>query len=280
MKIVVFDLDETLGYFSQFSIFWECLFHLLQKGNHKLALKTKKNKLRQRLFCELLELYPEFLRPNILSVLSYLNHHRVTSKTCRTKSHCGKIIMYTNNNGSHEWVDNIVKFLETRLRTKLFDKLIKAYKINGVQIEKNRTTHGKTYEDLLKCTNVKETDEICFIDDVMHEGMKHQNVYYINVKPYTHDLPFETMIERFFNSNVREKWLRKKTLDLGGYNTTDNFREALMREIKGVNYVPKLKKLVDYKMDEIVSKYVLGHLHLFFYGKNARVKNKTRKLLS
>jgi len=188
--------------------------------------------------------------------------------------------MYTNNNGSHEWVDNIVKFLETKLRTKLFDKLIKAYKINGVQIEKNRTTHGKTYEDLLKCTNVKETDEICFIDDVMHEGMKHQNVYYINVKPYTHDLPFETMIERFFNSNVREKWLRKKTLDLGGYNTTDNFREALMREIKGFNYVPKLKKLVDYKMDEIVSKYVLGHLHLFFYGKNARVKNKTRKLLS
>ena len=24
-KIVVFDLDETLGYFSEFSIFWEAL---------------------------------------------------------------------------------------------------------------------------------------------------------------------------------------------------------------------------------------------------------------
>ena len=64
MKIVVFDLDETLGYFTEFGIFWDCL---MRYSNEK-----KKVLLNQCDFNDILDLYPEFLRPNIINILSYL----------------------------------------------------------------------------------------------------------------------------------------------------------------------------------------------------------------
>ena len=67
-KIVVFDLDETLGYFVQFGIFWKTLCQYLD--NIKIKIKIKK----QLLFNALLDLYPEFIRPGILSILYYLKY--------------------------------------------------------------------------------------------------------------------------------------------------------------------------------------------------------------
>ena len=65
-KIVVFDVDETLGYFVEFGIFWDAL--LQYKPAHKLD---------QHEFNTILDLYPEFIRPNILSILSYLKHKMI-----------------------------------------------------------------------------------------------------------------------------------------------------------------------------------------------------------
>ena len=61
MKIVVFDLDETLGYFTEFGIFWDSL-------SNYLKIKEKP-KLNQDDFNETLDLYPEFLRPNKINIL-------------------------------------------------------------------------------------------------------------------------------------------------------------------------------------------------------------------
>ena len=61
-KIVVIDLDETLGYFIEFGIFWI--------GLHKYFLQLKtKLVMDQTYFNALIELYPEFFRPNILKIL-------------------------------------------------------------------------------------------------------------------------------------------------------------------------------------------------------------------
>jgi hypothetical protein len=38
MKIVVFDLDETLGYFTQFGIFWDSLKNYMKFKNKKVFL--------------------------------------------------------------------------------------------------------------------------------------------------------------------------------------------------------------------------------------------------
>ena len=63
-RIVVFDMDETLGCFVQFGIFWDAIqeyfFHSL----------TEKD------FFEILDKYPEFLRPKIFSILKYLKRKK------------------------------------------------------------------------------------------------------------------------------------------------------------------------------------------------------------
>jgi hypothetical protein len=62
-KIVVFDLDETLGYFMELGMFWDSLTNYIK--NNKLQIPID-----QKLFNKILDLYPEFLRPNILGILN------------------------------------------------------------------------------------------------------------------------------------------------------------------------------------------------------------------
>ena len=69
MKIVVFDLDETLGYFVEFGIFWDTLSTYILKNN-----KDNKDEPTQEDFNAILDLYPEFLRPNIINILNYLKN--------------------------------------------------------------------------------------------------------------------------------------------------------------------------------------------------------------
>ena len=111
MKIVVFDLDETLGYFAQFGMFWDCLVNYL--NNRKLS---------QSDFNQILDLYPEFLRPNIIKILTYLKSKK--SSRC-----CDKMMIYTNNQGPKQWAANIVSYFETKVDYKLFDQIIAAFKI-------------------------------------------------------------------------------------------------------------------------------------------------------
>ena len=70
-KIVVFDLDETLGYFVEFGMFWDALKNFI---NQQKLSET----IDQNLFNKVLELYPEFLRPNIINILNYLKQKKKT----------------------------------------------------------------------------------------------------------------------------------------------------------------------------------------------------------
>ena len=60
-KVVVFDLDETLGCFVQFGI--------IQQG---ICDYFKKETLTQHEFNKLLDIYPDFLRPLILEITKYI----------------------------------------------------------------------------------------------------------------------------------------------------------------------------------------------------------------
>ena len=163
-KIVVFDLDETLGYFTEFGIFCDCLNYYF-----------KNNEYSEKNFNELLNLFPEFLRPKILSILQYLKQKKKENK-------CYKIMIYTNNQGDKSWAINIKNYFDKELNYKLFDQIIAAFKVRGEQIEMGRTSHDKTINDFISCTKLPENIEICFIDDVYHSGMSDDKVYYINCK--------------------------------------------------------------------------------------------------
>ena len=247
MKIVVFDLDETLGYFTEFGIFWDCLiYYFKNKNEHTLT---------QSDFNDILDLFPEFLRPNIINILNYLKNKK--QSLC-----CHKMMIYTNNSGPKEWAHHIIDYFSKKINYKLFDQLISAFKINGKVVEVCRTTHDKTYNDFIKCTKLPVNAEICFLDDTFYPEMANDNIYYINVKPYYHDLKFEYMLDKFSKSDIGKKII----------NNDDNFIKIMNEHIKLYKYDCIDKETNEYEMDKIVGKQIVKHLQEFF---NKTKKNKT-----
>lgn len=251
MKIVIFDLDETLGYFVEFGMFWDCL--------NKYLLYNSKYELTQDDFNYILDLYPEVLRPHIIAILNYLKHKK--ENKC-----CNKLMIYTNNQGTELWANKLIHYFEKKIQHKLFDQIIAAFKINGKAMEICRTTHDKTYHDLIKCTKIPLHAKICYLDDSYFPEMSHKNVYYINVKPYIHDLPFETMISRFLESEFGKKIIED----------SNNFTVTMMKYLNSFIYTYVEKRAEEQDIDKIISKQIMIHLQHFFNHslKNKKTKNK------
>ena len=259
MKIVVFDLDETLGYFTEFGIFWDSLVSYL-KNKNKIALT-------QHDFDDILDLFPEFLRPNIINILNYLKGKKLSE--C-----CHKMLIYTNNNGPREWANHIISYFEKKINFKLIDQIIAAFKINGKQVEICRTTHNKTHKDFIQCTKLPENAEICFLDDTFYPDMANDNVYYINIKPYYYDLDFEYMIKKFKESKTGKKII----------NNDFEFESQFTEYLKQYKYEYIEKDVKEYEIDKILGKHIIIHLQEFFktkknisLRKKTNIKNKTKR---
>lgn len=255
-KIVVFDLDETLGYFSEFGMIWEAVSSYISKNNLELNQNQEQELQDQELFNHLLDLFPEFLRPNIFSILEYIKRKKIKSK-------CNKLILYTNNQGPTEWAKSIIKYFEIKTNYKLFDQIIAAYKINGQQVEMCRTTYSKTHKDLLNCTKLPKNTEICFLDDIYHPEMDNENIYYINLKAYKHDLSFAEIIRRLIRSNIIN------------ISNEIEFKEEINKKLIRYHYTPRYKTIEEQEIDVIISKRII-HLLKDFFG-DLYKKNKTKK---
>ena len=246
MKIVVFDLDETLGYFVEYGIFWDCLKKYLNKN------------LNQNEFNEILDLYPEFIRPNIINILIYLKEKKATNK-------CQQIMMYTNNQKA--WASQLISFFETKLNFKLFDQLISAFKVNGKRIEMCRTSQDKSYNDLLRCTKLPPNAEICFLDNYYFPNMVNKNIYYINLKPYIYQLKFSEMISRFLQSEPGKRIVQDPT----------GFEKFMINEYERYNYKYTEKNNEEYDLDKIIGKQIMSHLEDFFKTENNKTTNNKTK---
>jgi hypothetical protein len=193
-KYIVFDVDETLGYFSQLGSFIDSI---------SFYNKDFSGSIFER-FNEILDLFPEFVRPKMIETLKYIHEKKGSGI-------CSGVFIYTNNQGPRSWVQHIANYFDYKVggssnkinnshRTKLFDKIIAAYMINGKVIEPGRTSQNKTYDDLLRITGISNQAEVCFVDDLNHPGMRHENVLYLNVKPYVKTLSVNEMIRRYLKS--------------------------------------------------------------------------------
>jgi hypothetical protein len=263
-KIVVFDLDETLGYFSEFGMFWDALKEYIKINNIEFNIN-------QNFFNKTLDLYPEFLRPNIINILTYLKQRKKTKN-------CYKIMIYTNNNGPYEWSVQIKNYFEDKVQApNLFDQVIGAYKVNGKHVELCRTTHSKTHSDLIRCSKIPDTTDVCFIDDVYHPGMSRDNVFYVNIKPYSYDLPFTTVVDRFIASGL--------------LNSDDptSMKAYIVEFMKRYNHTYVEKEPGELAVDNAISKKILQHIQEFFNKRNKairvlqqktknKVTNKTQQL--
>ena len=235
-KVVVFDLDETLGSFGQFGSFCMLLDDYYNDDNKAYCM-----------FNELLDLYPEYPRPYILNVLRYLLQKKKDGK-------CKAVMIYTNNQGERAWVEHIKAYFETKLQSKIFEQIISAFKVDGKIVEVNRTTHDKTIDDFFRCTKLPKDIEICFVDDLFHPKMEDDNVYYIHVKGYKHYMPSSVIIKRFLNSN-----LAKDIKD--NHTEREKFTAYMMDRL---NYNIAEKDEDEQEMDVIISKKMLEHMKSFF----------------
>lgn len=254
-KIIVFDLDETLGYFQELSFFIDAIESVLCQKN------------KNHYFYKLIDEYPEFLRPNILNILDLI-------KSKKQKNSKIKVMIYTNNQNPKQWVLDIKDYFNNKLNYNLFDRVIAAFKVNGVKIELSRTSHNKTYSDFIRCTKLPKMTNICFIDDQYHPGMINNNVYYIKVKPYTYTIEFRDMAERYYKYNIvkmeKEQFINNvvlfmKSIDLPIYEKTKD--ELNIDNIVGKSIIQHLNIFLNQKLNNITQKIKIK------YNKNKTLKN-------
>lgn len=253
MKIIVFDIDETLGFFKEFGLLWH--------GLNKITSKYLNFNYNKDHFVEIMDFYPEFLRPDIVNILKYINNKIKSGK-------CDKIMIYTNNQAPPPWIEYILYYFETKINGLIFDKVIKAFKINSVRVEFKRTTHKKTLSDFINCTNIPSDVEICFIDDTYYASMVSDNVVYIQVKPYFHSLPIPTLINRLC--------LYKEFNQLPNMNHYCKILEQFFTEYK---YKHEDKALEEQEIDQIGSMKMMSHIKNFLdaTNNNSLTKKKGNK---
>tara|TARA_B100000902_G_scaffold400050_1_gene475214 strand:- start:7688 stop:8494 length:807 start_codon:yes stop_codon:yes gene_type:complete len=247
--IVVFDMDETLGHFSQLNIFWSILKEYFLNNNYKYTNKD---------FFNLIDTFNLILRPEIIKILNYLIEAKKNKK-------CDKIMIYTNNQGPKSWAESIRDYFHDKLKYKIFDQIIGAFKIGEKKIEICRTSHYKSIKDLINCTKLPETTKILFIDDQHHPEMEGNNVVYLHIKPYIYKYKFIDMINSYYTKNF------KHIEELSGRNKFYKFFES---KLNSYSDLIENKSQLEEDIDIILSKKIIIHLSEFF---KTRRTDKTRK---
>jgi hypothetical protein len=248
-KVIVFDMDETIGSFIDLEILW------------KLTQIYSKNKKIN--FNQLLDLYPEFLRYGIISILEYLHIQKKNKKF-------HKLYIYTNNQGGPNWVQMIIDYIDYKLNTtNLFDQVINTFMINDIQIEPNRTTMDKTHDDFINCAMLPSNTSILFVDDKNYQQMKKDKIYYIQPKPYIHHMTTHDIANRFIYSNLTYFLLDNdiKKQNFKSLFITESMKYNIFKSVHDIN--------INLEEDILISRKIMYHLkeYLLFLNK----KNKTYK---
>ena len=237
-KVVVFDLDETLGYFCQVGTFLDCLSSCSLIRNKAARMYDTRN------FFSILKIFPEIIRPKIFAVLKLL-------KDKKEEGLLNDVLVYTNNNGGRKWVDSLVAYFNYKLKSPVIGNVIHAFKINGEIVEPTRTSHEKSMEDFLNFTQFPSNVEVCFIDDLHHPQMFHDNVLYIRIKPYVHVLPWGDMVRRFFSSTH----ITHNILSLSDTEILKSKKE-ITALLEHCDVTEEVKDKDDLEIDKIITKRV------------------------
>ena len=134
MRVVVLDMDETLGAFAAFA---------------RYVAELKPYVVTSTLFGHLLDQNQAYLRPGILEVLRFLSANRQLGR-CR-------VVLYTNNQNPL-WVKLVKHYLETKCGP-LFDHVM-----DGLD---KRRTGNKCVGDLLKCLRADKSTQFFFVEIIL-----------------------------------------------------------------------------------------------------------------
>ena len=245
--VIAWDLDETLGCFVELGMLWDALG------------KYSSRRLTDNDFFKLLDAYPIFLRPDIIRVLKLLKTKKKINKNLM-------IIVFTNNQGPESWAELIVKYFNHKLKYKLFDTVIPAYKVDGIQVSKCRTGHEKKYDDLLSCLKLPKGTQVCFIDDQEHGKMMKDEVTYILLKQYDISMAFDRLLERLQDSGLAKLFGVDSAINI---QKMKEFLEEYSLDVRS-----RSKRELD--IDKIITKKLYNHIQTFLKD-NLKKHNKTRR---
>lgn len=243
-KQFVFDLDETIGSFSDLYILFQCIDHFQSEYNIVLYDDVS------ILVSQMLQLYPEFFRHGIEIVMEYLHNKKAAGA-------CSGVYIYTNNSCIPDtWPYFITNFIETNWNLPgLFDSVIRAFKINGNLIDQRRNTSEKTHSELLRCLILPRNTEFCYLDNEHYPKMEHRYVYYLQPRPYHHYLNNTIILERFIKSELGHHMAHLLKADLyhilPGWYTNRGYSLNVYRPI-------------DIDIDLHISKRILKYMCKFF----------------
>ena len=167
-KNVVFDFDETIGYFEQ-------IVEMI-----KYTKKTSKMEV-----FDLFTLFPLVFRTNIFDIFHFIVRLK---KEKKIKS----VILYSNNNND-VFIDYVISFIHEKLNYLLFD----------LSISLNQTHNkNKNLSDLLNYSNglLTKKSSIFFVDDKEYDDMKMIKSY-IKCESYKY-IYSNSIIQNKLNINV------------------------------------------------------------------------------
>jgi len=207
-KFVVFDLDETIGFFSQLYFIWD------------LLMKMSKTRLSLKDFFVLCEMFSCYFHPEIMDIMVYLREKNINP------------VIFTNNQAPVWWPKLIafyINYKTNKLLNKCVDgdgdgdenknkdfikEIVGAYTINGYISERRRTSNSKKYNDLYRILNPSSSHKILFLDDKEHKEMRVNAVKYIKVPVYIMMLPPQTIASVFLRTYYGKLFLIKNRISV------------------------------------------------------------------
>jgi len=272
-RIVVFDFDETIGYFSDLYILWNG-YKEWMNYHHAPPEDAYTDDF---FFYKMLDVFPEFFRSGIWEIFNYLV---LKKKENQYKS----FYIYTNNNCEENWVNLVVSYIHLRLNYELVNKIVWGHRSAPSALSQHKTKTRitsprlKSYSDFMRRIesdgSLNSKTDLFFADDAFHKYMVHKRVYYIKPFPYRHSLSLETMIRRCYSlCNV----CGEEGNATGGHTTEELKKEQ--RKCR-FHYDMNRKKFIEYMTglflektipttirdthDFRVFKEIMYHLHCFF----------------
>jgi hypothetical protein len=197
-KLVVFDMDETLGYFSQLYVIWISL------------IKLSKTKLSIFDFYALSDIYIFYYHPTIFKILKFLKENNIET------------IIFTNNQAQYWWPNLVAHYLNYKVigeqkkdsKNNVFKTVIGSYVLQNKINDHRRTSMMKKYDDLKNIMKLKCDTKILFIDDQEHPEMRHSKIDYFKVPGYIVMLPPQHVINIFLHSNLGKKFIYKNNISI------------------------------------------------------------------
>lgn len=216
-KCIVFDLDETIGYFTQ-------IFIICNKFEefHKITIK-------ETVIHSLFDYFNNIFTPGIFVLLAYI---RVIKKTYTDI----KVILYTNTILPSWWIKYINTYIDTKIHTyAFFDHIID---INTT----TRTSIKKTVTDLHISCNIKSKNTyILYLDNIKHPIILHKNTTFIKMSKYKYLYPhYDIWYRLHYLHNIMN--LPKINNNL--ISKTSNSKNISNAKHEIINIFPKLKLFI------------------------------------